>query len=168
MLLFAISSNMKIMKFRVSASLELVNVCLDSLRYREGIKLICHAIKLLFTGMQQYQHAIEESQTKNTDKLQEIETLKKDHLDKLWVKLKSYLESKLAWKMPDNYQNEALPRELEVGITNTSGLDSAVGNLICIIVVFFPDCPCSVHLNFNMKMCTTNTLPLFEVLVYIL
>lgn len=128
---------MKIMKFRVSASLELVNVCLDSLRYREGIKLICHAIKLLFTGMQQCQHAIEESQTENIDKLQEIETLKKDHLDELWVKLKSYLESKLDWKMPDNYQNEALPRELEVGITNTSGLDSAVDNLICIIVKSF-------------------------------
>ncbi|XP_022801884.1 E3 ubiquitin-protein ligase rnf213-alpha-like, partial [Stylophora pistillata] len=109
-----ISSNTKIMTFRVSASSKLVHVCLGTPYFREDIELICHAIKLLFLSIQHCQQSAVESHTENPNKLQEIETLKKECLHLLWKELRSKLPSVLDAHMPDNHKSGALSRELEV------------------------------------------------------
>ncbi|KAL9988403.1 hypothetical protein ACROYT_G002841 [Oculina patagonica] len=104
-----------IAEFTVSASLILAEVCLENLSFRDDIDLICLAIKLLFSSIQQWRNSAEDSQTDvNETKADERDSLSKTSLQKLSEKVVDKLKRTLGYAMPDNYQSDALLRELEV------------------------------------------------------
>ena len=95
----------------------MAEVCLDNLTFREGIDLICLAIKLLFSSIQQPQNDAEGSQTDDKEKkTSKREHLKENYGRKLSEKLLSKLKRVLPFDMPNNYRNNALSRELEVRV----------------------------------------------------
>ena len=106
---FSDSSTMEVVEFTVSASFKLAEVCLENLSFEDGIDLICLAIKLLFSSIQQWHRGPVEDE--NNDKV------KKDCVRKLSEKLICKLKRTLPFNMPDNYWSDALKRELQVRIT---------------------------------------------------
>lgn len=102
-------------EFTVSASLKLAEACLEKFYFRDDIDLICLAIKLLFSSIQQWQNdAIDSGTADSGNKTDERESSKKDCIRKFLKKLGSKLKGELDIYMPDNYQNVALSRELKV------------------------------------------------------
>ena len=107
---------MEVLEFTVSASFKLAEVCLENLSFGDGINLICLAIKLLFSSIQQWQ--IGPVDGENDDKVDKANaSQKKDCVRKLSEKLIRELKRILQCDMPDNYQSDALKRELQVRIT---------------------------------------------------
>lgn len=108
---------MEVAEFTVSASLKLAEVCLENLSFRDGIDLICLAIKLLFSSIQQWQNCPLDGE--NDDKVNKADAfLKEDCVRKFSEKLVSKLKRVLYYDMPENYQSDALKRELKVRIYN--------------------------------------------------
>jgi len=101
-------------EFTVSTSLKLAEVCLEKLSLRENIDVICLAIKLLFSSIQQWES--DPLDGENNDKVNktDVERLKKDCVRKISEKLVSKLRRIFHYDMPDNYQSDALKRELQV------------------------------------------------------
>ena len=90
---------------------------MDYLTFRDGIDLICLAIKLLFSSIQQAQIDAEHSQTDDKENdTAKREYLKENYTRKLSEKLLSKLKRVLPFDMPDNYRSDALSRELKVRI----------------------------------------------------
>lgn len=104
-------------EFTVSASMKLAEICLENLLFQDGIDLICLAIKLVFSSIQQWQNDAVDSQTDDGEnKADERDSLKKDCISKISKKVGGKLKGELAIYMPDNYQNVALSHELKVRI----------------------------------------------------
>lgn len=105
-------------EFTVSASLKLVEACLEKFLFRDDIDLICLAIKLLFSSLRQWRNdAVDAGDSETVDgenQTDERESLKKDCVRKFLKKLGSKLKGELAFLMPDDYQDVALSRELKV------------------------------------------------------
>jgi len=106
---------MEVAGFTVSASLKLAEVCLENLTIGDDIDLICLAIKLLFSSIQQWHHGPVDGE--NDDKVNKSDaSLEKDCVRKLSEKLIRKLKRILYSNMPDNYQSDALKKELQVRI----------------------------------------------------
>ena len=114
---FLPSSKEEIAEFTVSASLRVAEVCLDNFILPEDIDLVCLAIKLLFSSIQQWLNDAMDSQTDDgKKKADEREHLKEQYVRKLSEKVASKLKRALSSNMPEYYHSDALSRELEVGI----------------------------------------------------
>ena len=102
-------------KIEVSASLKLAEICLEKLFFRD-VDVICLAIKLLFSNIQQWQS--DPLGDENNDKINkaDVERLKEDYVRQISEKLVRKLKRELYYDMPDNYQSDALKRELQVWI----------------------------------------------------
>lgn len=86
---------------------------MENLSVRGDIDLICLAIKLLFSSIQHWQSGAVDGET--DDKVNKTDaSLKEGCIRKLSVKLVSKLKCVLDYYMPDNYQSNALTRELKV------------------------------------------------------
>lgn len=86
---------------------------MENLCFRDDIDLICLAIKLLFSSIQQWQNGPVDGET--DDKVNRTDaSLKEGCIRKLSEKLVSKLKCELDFDMPDNYQSDALTRELKV------------------------------------------------------
>ena len=102
-------------EFTVSSSLKLVEICLENLNFRDGIDLICLAIKLLFSCIQRWRNYPADSDTGDKEKKsQERESLIEDYIRQLTTKLGSKLKLKLDFNMPEDYQSAALSKEFKV------------------------------------------------------
>lgn len=110
------SSKEEIAGFTVSASLRVVEVCLDNFNLPEDIDLVCLAIKLLFSSIQQWQNDAMDSQTDDEKKKADGEYLKEEYVRKLSEKVASKLKRALSPNVPEYYLGDALSRELEVRI----------------------------------------------------
>jgi len=111
------SSKAEVAEFTVSASLKLTEVCLKNLYVRDDIELICLAIKLLFSSIQQWQNDAMDSQTDNEEnKTDGREYLKKGYICRLSEKVAIKLKGALSQNMPECYRSNSLSRELEVRI----------------------------------------------------
>ena len=114
---FSISSQAEVAEVTVIASLKVTEVCLDNLNFHEDIDLMCLAIKLLFSSIQQRQNYAIDSQTndeKNTTDGRE--DLMEECIRKLSEKVASKIKRALSPEMPDYYRSDSLSRELEVWI----------------------------------------------------
>lgn len=100
----------------MSASLKLVEVFLEKLSFREDIDVICLAVKLLFSSTQQGQNDPLDGENGDQATKIDVERLTKDCIRKLSEKLVRKLKRTLYYDMPDNYQSDALKRELQVRI----------------------------------------------------
>lgn len=97
--------------------MRLAEVCLENFPFRDGIDLICLAIKLLFSSIHQWYSGTTDSQTDDKEnKTEERETLKNDCVRQLSKKVASKLKNELQYEMPDYYKNDALVKEFEVRI----------------------------------------------------
>lgn len=105
-------------EFTVSASLRLVEACLEKFFFQDDIDLICLAIKLLFSSLQQWRNdavdAGDSEAVNRENQTDEKEYLKNDCVGKFLKMLGNKLKGELEVYMPDNYQNVALSRELKV------------------------------------------------------
>lgn len=105
-------------EFTVRASVQLAEAFLKKFSFQDDIHLICLAIKLLFSSLQQSRNdAVDagDSETVNREnQTDKRESLKKDCVHKVLKKLGSKLKGELDFYMPDNYQILALSRELKV------------------------------------------------------
>lgn len=111
------SSKEEIAGFTVSASLRVVEVCLDNFNLPEDIDLVCLAIKLLFSSIQQWQNDAMDSQTDDQKKKADgREYLKEEYVRKLSEKVASKLKRALSSNVPEYYLGDALSRELKVRI----------------------------------------------------
>lgn len=116
---FSISSKAEVTEFTVSASLTVAEVCLDNFSFKEGIDLMCLAIKLLFSSIQQWQNDAIDSQTEDEEnKTDGRKYLKKEYVRKLTNQVLSKLKSSLSPDMSGYYRSDALSRELEVRLLN--------------------------------------------------
>ena len=114
---FSISSKAKAAECTVTASLEVAQICLDNLNFREDIDLMCLAIKLLFSSIQQWRTYAMDSQTNDEEKKTDgREYLKEECIRKISEKVASKLKRALPPDMPEYYRSDALSRELEVWI----------------------------------------------------
>ncbi len=114
---FSNSSKPEVAEFTVSTSLNLAEVCLEGLYFRDGIDLICLAIKLLFSSIQLWRNSTADSQTDDKENnAQGKGSLKEYYLHQLSKKLGSKLTRELHHEMPDYYKSDALPKELKVWI----------------------------------------------------
>lgn len=95
--------------------MKLAEICLEKLSFRD-IEVICLAIKLLFSSIQQWQS--DPLGDEHNDKINktDIERLKQDYVRQISEKLVSKLKREFYYNMPDNYQSDALKRELKVWI----------------------------------------------------
>ena len=92
-------------------------VCMENLSFRDDIDIICLAIKLLFSSIQHWQKGTVDGET--DDKVNKtVASLKEGYIRKLSVKLVSKLKYVLYSYMPDDYQSDALTRELRVRYYN--------------------------------------------------
>ena len=90
---------------------------MDKLTFRDGIDLICLAIKLLFSSTQQAENDAEDSQIDDKENnTAKREYLQENYARKLSEKLLSKLKPELPFDMPDNYRSDVLSRELKVRI----------------------------------------------------
>ena len=109
------SSPTEVQEFTISASLKLVDVCLGYFTFRDGIDLICLAIKLLFSSIHQWHSGTIDSQTDDKEhKADERESLKKNCVHQVSKKVGSKLNTELDFQMTDYYKSDALLREFEV------------------------------------------------------
>jgi len=112
---FLISSQAEVAEVTVTASLKVTEVCLENLNFREDVDLICLAIKLLFSSIQQRQNHAMESQTNDEEKTTDgRDDLKEECVRKLSEKVGSKIKRALSPEMPEYYRSDALSRELEV------------------------------------------------------
>ena len=113
------SSKPEVAEFTVSASLKLAEVCLDVLYFHDSIDLICLAIKLLFSSIQQWQIRAVDSETHDKGNKAEGKGSLKEHcINQLSRKLGSRLKREFYTEMPDYYKSDALSRELKVQCTD--------------------------------------------------
>ena len=117
---FLPSSKEEIAEFTISASLRVAELCLDNFHFPEDNDLVCLAIKLLFSSIQQWQYDAMDSQTDDEKKKADgREYLKEQYVRKLSEKVASKLKLALSSNVPEYYHGDALCRELEVGILIT-------------------------------------------------
>lgn len=114
LLSFFDSSKAEVVEVTVSASLKLVEVFVEKLSFREDIDVICLAVKLLFSSTQQGQNGPLDGENGDQATKVDVGRLTKDCVRKLSEKLVRKLKRILDHDMPDNYQNDALKRELQV------------------------------------------------------
>lgn len=116
-LLFSNSIKPEVAEFTVSSSLKFAEVCLDGLHFRDGIDLICLAIKLLFSSMQQWRKCVVDSETDEKENKPQEKGSQKDYcIHQVSKKLGSKLKRELHNEMPDYYKSDALSQELKVRI----------------------------------------------------
>ena len=114
---FLPSSKEEIAEFTVSASLRVAEVCLDNFNLPEDIDLVCVAIKVLFSSIQQWLNDAMDNQTDDEEKkADEREYLKEQCVRKLSENVASKLKRALPSNVPEYYHGDAFSRELEVGI----------------------------------------------------
>ena len=99
------SSKTEAIELTVSASLKLAKIFLAELSFRERSDVVCLAIKLLFSSIQQWQ----------TNKAY-LEKPKKEYVRHISEKVVTKLKRVFSYDMPDNYQSDDLKRELQVRI----------------------------------------------------
>lgn len=116
---FSISSKAEVAECTVTTSLKVAEVCLDNLHFREDFDLMCLAIKLVFSSIQQRQNYVMDSQTDDEEnKTDGREDLKEECIRKLSEKVATKLKRALSPDMPEYYRNDALSSELEVWMLN--------------------------------------------------
>ena len=90
---------------------------MENLSFRGDIDLICLAIKLVLSSIQHWQSVAVDGET--TGKVNKTDaSLKEGFIRKLSVKVVSKLKFVLDYYMPDDYQSDALTRELKVRYLN--------------------------------------------------
>ena len=95
----------------------MAEVWLDNFNFPEDVDLVCLAIKLLFSSIQQWQNDAIDSQTDDEkNKADGREYLKEEYIRKLSEKVGSKLKRTLSSNMPEYYRSDAFTRELKVGI----------------------------------------------------
>ncbi len=114
---FPNSSKLEVAEFTVSASSTLVEVCLEGVHFQDDIDLICLAIKLLFSSIQQWRNIAVDTHTDDKEhKSQGTGSLEENCVHQLSKKLGSRLKRELHHQMPEYYRSDALSRELKVRI----------------------------------------------------
>lgn len=96
-------------KFTVSVCLQLVEVFLKKLNFRDHVEVICQTIKLLFTCL--YAHRREFEENPGQEKIQKNESIV---INKLLKSLRDRLSKDLGKEMSSYYKSDNLARELSV------------------------------------------------------
>ena len=94
--------------------MKLAEIFLEELSLREGIDVAYLAIKLLFSSIQQWQSDPLDGENNDRVNKADVERLKKDYVRQISEKLVTKLKRVFNYEMPDDYQNDALKRELQV------------------------------------------------------